>query len=80
MAFDCTLAARGMLGDNPDVKAITVRLSDQGEARLNRLLKMTSKGTKEIVEDALAHYLGTIESRQPVYVVPPSEVTEPESD
>jgi hypothetical protein len=63
-----------MLGDNPEVRTLTVRLSDQDGARLDRLQRMTGKSQKETIATALVHLLGTLEAGGPVFLLPPSEV------
>ncbi len=53
--------------------AITIRLTPQTRARLDKLVNRLSSSQTAVVNLALAHLLATLEKGQPLYTVPPSE-------
>lgn len=60
---------------NPRVPkgALSVRLTDRGRKRLERLARMRDATFTQTINDALIHMLATYESREPIRTVVPSE-------
>jgi hypothetical protein len=52
---------------------LNVRLSDRGEARLERLCDLLGMSKTDVVERGLVHLLATLERREKADLVVPSE-------
>jgi hypothetical protein len=52
---------------------LNVRLSDRGEARLERLCDVLGMGKTDVVERSLVHLLATLERGEKADLVVPSE-------
>jgi len=52
---------------------LNVRLSDRGEARLERLCDLLGMSKTDVVERSLVHLMATLERREKADMVVPSE-------
>lgn len=59
--------------------ALSVRLTDRGRKRLERLQRARDSSYSQVINDALIHMLATYERRQEIFSYVPSEQTEADS-
>ena len=58
---------------NGGLRRISIRLSDTDRDRLERLAALRGARVSRVVADAVIHMLASVELRDPIHVVPPSE-------
>lgn len=69
-----------MLSDQVPANTLTIRLSPTQRARLQRLVRMLDTTQTEVVNEALIHLLATIELREQVHRIVPSEHEDQDRD